>query len=195
MRFIKTILASIFCFALLASSSVAQVPDKPSANSDLRVWLGGGLVSGAENDYTPGKNSLAIAGGLYFPSNVIPVPGFHSFVGAIYNRTGSTTLEGADVRTWDVQFRFVYYMKLSDTAKGLFLLFGPDYQHVQNDDPLQFSGTLFQASTGIGGYVGLGATKETRISLVIERDFTGDINHRDWRVLAGFSRGFDPNIF
>ena len=199
MKVFKTVLASVVCLMFMTASTFAQdtttIPDKPTADSELRVWLGGGLVSGAEDGFTAAENSFAVAGGIYFPSNVIPIPGFNSFIGVIYNTADALGGEGLEVTTWDVEFRFIYYLKMSTQSKGLFLTFGPDYQHVDNSDPLAFTGSLFQASTGFGGYIGLGPTKETRLSVVVERDFMGDILHRDWRILTGLSRGFDPKIF
>ncbi len=195
MKVLKILLASTFLLVLSAvNPGGAFAQDTPGANQDLRVWVGGGLVTGAEDEFKPAERSLAVAGGVYFPSNVIPIPGFHSFIGGVYNRASSNTMEEGEVRTWDAQFRFIYYMKFSTEKMGLFLLFGPDYEHVDNDDPLQFSGSLFQAATGVGGYLGVGDS-DTRISFVAERDFLGDINHRDYRVLLGVSKGFNASLF
>lgn len=197
MKVLKMIVTSVFCFALLTASAFTQeLPDTPTANDDMRIWLGVGGVFGAEDEFKSGENSLAVAGGVYFPSNLLKVFGFYSFLGGVYNVTDLIGSEDMQVTTWDIEYRLIYYLKMSTDKSGLFLLLGPDYQHVTNDDPLAFSGSLFQASTGFGGYIGLGETKDTRLSVVVERDFMGDIMYRDWRVLTGFSKGFEPlNIF
>lgn len=197
MKVLKTLfLASIMMFAVAATpfAQTTDLPESPTISDPLRVYLGGGLFTGAEDEFLVSKPTVGVAAGLYWPSKVIPIPGFHAFTGVLYDVSEATRLSTFDVSTLELQFRFIYYTKFSTDKAGLFMLLGPEYKYIQNEDPLAFSGSIFQAASGIGVYVGIGSSKQTRLSLVVERDILGDLEHRDWKILTGLSRGFDPKI-
>lgn len=204
MKFLKTLtitaMLGLFSVAAMAQdTTTTNVPELPTSGDTLRVWVGAGMLTGAERGFKSTDRSLGVAAGVYFPSKLTGFLGFHSFLGLVYNTAeGIETTESGpfDVTKWDLQFRFLYYPRFSNDKAGMFMTFGPDYEHVESEGGfLSKEGSLFQAAVGAGAYVGLGSSKNYRLSFVAERDFLGDIEHRDWRFLVGASTGFKTNLF
>lgn len=195
MKLFKTVLLSVVLSLFVMGAVAAQTPELPDASKKLRAWVGGGYVTGSERDFNISDESFVAAGGMYFPSSILPSDQFYSFVGFIYNRAEpenlNTSLTGdTEVRTMEFQYRVLYYFTFSDIKKGVYATLGPDYQHVANPDPLAFSGSILKGATGLGAYYAPGAGN-SRINFTIEKDFVGDLAYREWRFILGYSFPFD----